>query len=171
MNIIATDRLILTPHGLTDFDEFHAMWADPQTVRFISGKPSTREERWSRLVRSAGQWALMGYGYWAVREAASGRFVGDVGFSDFQREMDPPFGDTPEAGWVLAPWAHGQGFATEAALAAHGWLDAQLKAPRTVCMIDPDNTASIGVARKAGYTEFGRADYKGSAVVLFERKL
>ncbi len=61
------------------------------------------------MLRYGGLWNLLGFGYWAVEEKASGRFVGDVGFGMFQREIVPSYGEAPEAGWVLAPWCHGQG--------------------------------------------------------------
>jgi RimJ/RimL family protein N-acetyltransferase len=84
--------------------------------------------------------------------------------------MTPSFGEAPEAGWVLAAWAHGKGFATEAMRAAHAWSDAHLeRAAHTVCMIAPPNTASIGVAIKCGYVDDGRATYKGSEDRLFRR--
>jgi hypothetical protein len=53
--------------------------------------------------------------------------------------------------------------------AAQSWADAHLAAPRTVCMIAPDNAASIHVAEKCGYREWTRSTYKGDATILFER--
>jgi RimJ/RimL family protein N-acetyltransferase len=146
-----------------------ALWADPEVVRYITGKPSTRTEAWSRFQRQVGGWALLGFGAWTARETASGRFVGEVGFGKYKRDIQPSFDDAPEAGWVLAPWSHGQGFASEAVVAALAWGDARFEAPRTVCIIDPDNGASLRVAQKAGYRIYGRAPYMSSQVVLHER--
>lgn len=167
--VLHSERLILRGHTLADFDESAAMWADPQVTRHIGGRPSTGEEAWARLLRYAGLWALLGYGYWVVRERETGRLVGEVGFVDYRRDVTPPLGDAPEAGWVLAPWAHGRGFATEAVRAALAWADTHLDAPRTVCMIAPENAASLHVAEKCGYREFARGTYKGEETVLCER--
>jgi RimJ/RimL family protein N-acetyltransferase len=145
------------------------MWADPVVTRHIGGKPSTREESWSRLLRYGGLWPLLGFGYWVIEEKSSGRFAGEAGFADFRRALEPSFGDTPEAGWALAAWAQGKGFSTEAVLAAVAWADANLSAPRTACMIDPGNMASISVAQKCGYREFARATFRDKPTVLFER--
>jgi RimJ/RimL family protein N-acetyltransferase len=169
--VVHTPRLTLTPPAMADFDGSAALWADPAVVRFIGGKPSTHSEAWARFQRQAGAWPLLGYGVWTLRERASGRFAGEIGFADYKREIEPGFGDAPEAGWVLAPWAHGQGFATEAVAAAHAWGDARFKGPRTVCMIDPANAASLGVAAKVGYTEFSRTSYRDAEVVLLERPI
>ena len=167
---IDTERLTLRGHTLADFADCAAMWADPDVTRHIGGRPSTEEEAWTRLLRYVGHWTLLGFGYWVVRDKASNRVVGEVGFADFKRAMDPPLDGAPEIGWVLATWAHGNGFATEAARAAVRWGEARFGAVRTVCIIDPDNVASIRVAEKCGYTEALRTTYKGHPTILFRRE-
>jgi RimJ/RimL family protein N-acetyltransferase len=167
---LGTERLLLNGHGMKDFADSATLWANPLVVRFIGGHPSTEEEVWSRLLRYVGHWATMGYGYWAIRERTTGRFVGEIGFANFRREIDPPFEDAPEIGWALQPWAQGQGFAFEAIQAVLAWGAEQFgPAARTVCMINPENLPSIRVARKAGYREFSRTLYKGAPIILFER--
>jgi RimJ/RimL family protein N-acetyltransferase len=109
-----TDRLSLRRHRREDFDECAAMWADPEVTRHIGGRPFTGEEVWTKLLRYVGHWSVLGFGYWVVRERATGRFVGEVGFADFKRDMIPSIAGVPEVGWVLAPWSRGRGFATEA---------------------------------------------------------
>jgi RimJ/RimL family protein N-acetyltransferase len=167
---VDTDRLTLRPHRLDDFQDSLALWSDPVVTKYIGGRPSTKEEVWQRLLRYAGHWALLGYGFWTVRDRGSDRFLGEVGILDGKRELDPPFGDTPEVGWALAPSAHGKGYATEAVRAALAW-GAEHFGPkvRTVCMIDPANAASIRVAEKVGYREYARTAYKGVPTILFER--
>ena len=166
---LRTERLVLRAHSLDDFAATAAMWASEDVVRFIGGRPSTREESWARLMRTRGQWALLGFGLWAVEERATGRFIGEVGFGRFERDIDPPIGATPEGAWVLAPEAHGRGLASEALRAAHAWADAHLGVERLVCLIAPDNAPSLAVARKLGYVEYARAPYKGDDCVLLER--
>jgi RimJ/RimL family protein N-acetyltransferase len=136
-------------------------------TRFIGGRPFTTEEVWARLLRYTGHWHHLGYGYWVVRETASGRFVGEVGFADFKRDLSPSFDGAPEMGWVLATWASGRGFATEAVRAGLAWIDERFA--RTVCLINVDNSRSMRVATKSGYREWQRSTYKGSPVVLYER--
>jgi hypothetical protein len=77
----------------------------------------------------------MGFGFWIVRERTTGRFVGEVGLAEFRRDLARPLPDAPEAGWVIAPWAHGQGFATEAVPAAIAAYAAPEPAPRSASSI------------------------------------
>jgi len=166
---IATDRLALRRHRRDDLDACAAMWGDPLVTRHIGGKPFSAEEVWTKILRYAGLWSLLGFGYWVIEEKSSGRFVGEVGFADFKRAIAPPLGGAPEIGWALAAWAHGAGFATEAVAAAVAWGEARFAAGRTVCLIGPDNAASIRVAAKCGYREFARTTYKDRPTILFER--
>ncbi len=148
---IETRRLILDAHCLEDFEALCALWSDPVVVRHIGGRPSTRQESWSRLQRYRGNWAIRGYGFWAVREKSTARYLGDIGFKDNCRDVEPSIFGVPEAGWVLAPSAHGQGFASEALAAALAWLDEETSHPSSVCLISPANAASIRLAEKHGY--------------------
>jgi len=166
--ILTTRRLTMMPFSARDFGDSVDMRSDTHVTRFVGGI-SSREDVWSRALRYVGMWAVLGYGYWAVRETATGRFIGEIGFADYKRDTVPNFAGTPESGWVTAAWAHGQGFASEALGAMFGWSDAHLNAPRTICMINPDNIASVRLATKWGYHPFSESSYKGHPVTLFER--
>ena len=168
--IVETERLLLRGFRLDDFDSHAAIWADPAVTQYISGRPFSREESWGRFLRHAGHWSYRGYGYWALEEKASGRLAGQVGLGDFKRDIRPSIEGVPEMGWVLAPWSHGQGYATEAVKAALGWTEVNLGQDcRTVCLIAPENLASLRVAEKCGYREYARTTYHDGPTILLER--
>jgi len=159
----------MEPHGLAHFEPLCRMWGDAAVVHHI-GAPSTRQDVWMRLLRYRGLWPLLGYGYWALTEKASGRFVGDLGFADFHREIEPSIRGVPEAGWVLARWAHGHGFAGEALTATLGWLDGQGRHDRSVCLIAPDNVPSLRLARRFGFREERTVRFLGQETILLQRE-
>jgi RimJ/RimL family protein N-acetyltransferase len=169
--VIETDRLILRAHRLDDFPALAAMWGDPAVAHFISGKPSTREECWARLLRYVGHWELLGFGFWAVQWKDGGQLMGDVGFANWEKEISPSLDGLPEGGWVFSTEAHGRGIATEAVNAALAWMDEKFEAKATACIISPGNAASIRVAQKAGYREYCRSELRGSQVIQFRRKV
>ena len=168
--ILETERLILRGHGVNDFAPCSAMWADPRVTRHLRDKPFTEEETWSRLLRYVGHWAVLGFGYWVVAEKQTGKFVGEVGFADYKREIKPTLEGAPEIGWVFACQAHGKGYATEAARAATAWGDAHFGSSQTACIIHPDNLPSIRVALKCGYREWQHATYLGHSTIIFARE-
>ncbi len=170
--IIETPRLIMRPPGTDDFAASAAMWSDPEIVRFISGTPSTREQSWARLLRYAGHWAILGFGYWAVEERATGTFVGEVGFADYHRDIEPSLDGIPEVGWVFARSAHGKGYATEAVRASIAWGEEHFSGIREIaCIIAPENLASIRIAEKCGFTLVRHTIYQEQPTLLYTRAL
>ncbi|MBX7250159.1 MAG: GNAT family N-acetyltransferase [Caulobacteraceae bacterium] len=164
-----TERLTLRRHTLDDFKDVLELWADPEVVKYISGQPLSEEDCWAKFLRMAGHWSMLGFGYWVVREKATGRFVGEVGFGDFKRELSPPFEGAPEAGWALARWAQGRGYAAEAVRAALRWGEDRFGKVRMVCLISPENIPSLRLAEAVGFRPYADSTYKGHATRLHER--
>jgi RimJ/RimL family protein N-acetyltransferase len=144
------------------------MMAAPAVNRFTGGDLSL-EDLWIRHLRNIGHWAADGYGLFTA-ERHDGRFVGMLGYADFRRMLGPDFDGVPEAAWILAADAHGQGLATEGVAATLAWIE-QTRAPaRTTCLIHPDNAASLRVAAKLGYGTFRQvAEYRGGPALLLAR--
>ncbi len=163
--ILTTPRLVMTPHDLADFPDICALWADPRVVALLGGVPASVEDSWARLLRYVGNWALLGFGMWAVR-TRDGTYVGDIGFLEAKRSGVAGFDGDPEIGWSLNVAAHGQGYATEAVQAALAWGAGRFG--RTVAMINPRNTASEAVAKRCGFTHFAVGTYKEAPTGLWD---
>ena len=168
MTVLITERLTLAPMQAADLPDLTALWADPAFATAIFPAPLSSEDVWFRLLRDIGHWEALGHGNWAIRETATGDYVGSVGVLDYRRRLEPAF-DAPELGWGLAPRFQGRGMAFEAVSAALAWCDETLNAARTVCMIAPDNAPSHALAARAGYAPYVDTTYKGEAVTLLER--
>ena len=166
--VLTTERLILTPVAVTDFDDLKSVWADEGFTRAITGRALSQEEVWFRLLRDLGHWQVLGRGNWSMRSRDTGVYVGSVGVLNYLRDLDPPF-DAPERGWGVASAFQGQGLAHEGLRAVLTWVDTVLKAPRTVCMIPPENAPSLKLAERVGYVTYGDAVYKDHVVHLLDR--
>jgi RimJ/RimL family protein N-acetyltransferase len=167
--VLETERTLLRPHRAEDFDAYCAMGTDPAVFRFIGGRARTREESWQRLLRHPGMWSMIGFGFWAIEDKASGRFIGEAGFHDLKRAIEPSIEGVPEAGWSLIAGMQGRGLGSEIVRRLTAWADTDLQASRTVCIIDPENGPSLGLARKCGYREYASTVYHDHATMLLER--
>ena len=167
---LETARLILRPFRESDLEPIAAAATDPETVRFVGGKPATREETWRKLATMPGMWALFGFGYWIVERAGDGAVLGQAGFADFKRDMAPSIEGLPEMGWSFARHAWGQGYASEAGAVALEWADRNLADGEIVAIIDADNHASIRVAEKLGFDRREAAVYRDEPILIFRRR-
>jgi RimJ/RimL family protein N-acetyltransferase len=167
--VIETERLRLRPHQSEDLTDCVAMWSDPDVVRYTICEPSPPQRTWMRILAYRGHWALMSYGYWAVEERDSHRYIGELGFADFKRNIAPSIEGLPELGWALVPQFHGKGYATEALRAVVAWGDHHLAQRRTVCIIHRDNHRSFRVAEKLGYKALSSAMGSGESNTILAR--
>src|SRR6266566_5273509 len=144
--VLETERLILRPWTLDDFDGFAAMCADPQVMRFLAedGKPLSRFSAWRAMAGIVGHWTLRGFGLFAVTERTTGALVGRIG------PWDPEGWPDFEIGWMLRSEYWGRGYATEAVnrCIAHAFTD--LGRSHLSSFILPENTRSIRVAERVG---------------------
>jgi RimJ/RimL family protein N-acetyltransferase len=166
---LETERLILRAFRADDLEPLVAMWANEDVVRFIGGQKLSREDTWRRSLAACGQWPYTGFGYWIVELKSSGSVVGQVGFADFKRDMEPSIAGEPELGYVFMPEVHGQGIACEACATVLGWADANLDASSYPAIISPGNGASIRLAERLGFEHETDATYRGETIALFRR--
>ncbi len=139
---LTTERLVLRGFRAGDWDDYGAMIGDPEVRRWLGGNVPSREQTWAKMESLMGQWALRGYGVFAVE--AEGRFAGHVGI------LQPADWPEPELAWSLARPFWGRGLATEAAAAVLGWAFTDLRRDRLVSYIVPENVRSQRVAVKLG---------------------
>ncbi|EAU41399.1 hypothetical protein FP2506_01490 [Fulvimarina pelagi HTCC2506] len=171
--VIQTERLLLRPHVREDFDDLHKLGSDPAVFRFTGGgKASSEEENWRRLLFYIGHWQALRFGLFTVRDAINNAFLGEGGIMHFHRGIGAHFDLFPEAAWRFLPSAQGKGYAFEAVSAFHAWFKGLPPvSEKTVCMIHPDNSASLKLADKLGYRPYGVAKYKDEHLTLFERQV
>ena len=165
---INTARVALSAMRPEDFDRFAALWAMPDVVRHIGGQPWSRRRAWESFLRNAGHWQMTGFGQWAIVGQRNRQMIGQTGFFFGTAELGEDFDAYPEAGWMLAPEAQGQGLAREATIAAHEWFDRVIPGP-LVAKITPDNAASLKLAEHLGYSAFREAQTDTERLVLLRR--
>ena len=154
---LTTARLRLRAFRAGDLDAFAAMRANPEVMRYLgTGKVRSREDSWATMEAAIGQWALRGYGLFAL-ENADGRFVGRVGV------LHPLDWPEPELAYALDQPFWGQGLATEAVIAVRDWAFGTIGFTRLASFIWPANAASIRLASRVGAVREGTMMMRGGA--------
>jgi RimJ/RimL family protein N-acetyltransferase len=166
---IETERLILREFRRDDLDAYAATMADPEIVRHLAIEPLSREDSFRRIFLSVGQWPILGMGMWAAELKADGRVVGQLGFFDMERDMEPSFIGLPEMGWIFDRSVHGQGIAFEACRAALQWADREFGPVEVPAIISVDNLPSMKLAEKLGFVRAPDGVYKGEPIAIFRR--
>jgi ribosomal-protein-alanine N-acetyltransferase len=147
--ILETERLSFRRLVPEDLDDLFALYGDPEIRRYFPEGMLTREQTREEL-----EWFLNGHpehpelGLWATIHKPSGRFVGRCGLLPWTIEGRFEV----EVAYLIAADFQRQGLGTEAARGILEYGFNALGLPRLVCMIDPANAASIGVARAIGMT-------------------
>ncbi len=158
---LQTDRLVLRMFRESDTDAYAEMVADPEVMRFLGGKPMSRQEAWRNMAMVIGHWHLRGYGFWAVEEKEGGELAGRVGC--WRPEGWPGL----EVGWTLRRRFWGRGYATEAARASLDYAFTKLGQTRVISLIAPENVNSIRVAERLGEKPEGEWEVFGTKVIIY----
>jgi RimJ/RimL family protein N-acetyltransferase len=153
---LTTNRLTLRGFTAGDWDAYAAMNADAAVRDWLGGNLLSREQSWMQMETLLGQWALRGYGVFAVE--ANGSLAGRVGI------LHPIERPEPELAWALARPFWGCGLATEAATEVRRWVLAEFGWDRLVSYILPTNIRSRRVAEKLSAVKEGRTELRGFVV-------
>ncbi|MGW6237665.1 GNAT family N-acetyltransferase [Streptomyces sp. NPDC055037] len=144
---ISTERLVLRPFEPADIPAHIEMMNDEMVTAWTSvPHPYTRRdaEEWTGRIAPAERLEGRGIAF-AVTEFLTQRLVGVVRLRNTNWHAL-----ATEAAYVTAPWARGEGYATESVLAVAQWLFRDQKFERIEVRTPAGNTASQQVAQKIG---------------------
>jgi RimJ/RimL family protein N-acetyltransferase len=160
---LTTERLRLRSFRKSDLDDYAALQADPEILRYLGAgaEPWDRGRSSRHMAFLLGHWQVWEAGTWAVEHKESGTFLGMVGFSS--PEGWPGF----ELAWTLVQRAWGHGYATEGARAAMDYAFAVWKRDHIISLIAPANQASIRVAERLGERLEGRITHLGREMLRY----
>jgi RimJ/RimL family protein N-acetyltransferase len=146
---LETARLVLRKFTEDDVDNLVELDSDPDVMHFITGgRPTPRHEVESDVLPMFLDYydRFAGYGFWAVTEKSSGRFVGWFHLRPVAAEQP----DEVELGYRLLRSVWGKGYATEGSRALIDKGFAELGVQRVVAFTMVVHVASRRVMEKAG---------------------
>ena len=162
MAVRETPRLILRPFGGEDLDLLAELMANRDFMRFSLGVFS-REQTAAFLKKTLG-WNSAGLpSLFAVIVRENSKLIGYCGF--FHQEIDGT--NEIEIAYRFHPDYWARGLATEAAQAVRDHAFRDLKLPRVISLIHPDNLPSRRVAEKNGMKIEKETVFRGFPTFVF----
>ena len=162
MAVLETARLILRPFGEEDVDPLAELMTNRDFMRFSLGAFS-REQTAAFLKKTLG-WNSAGLpSLFAVIVRENSKLIGYCGF--FHQEVDGT--NEIEIAYRLHPDYWGRGLATEAAQAVRDHAFRDLKLPRVISLIHPDNLPSRRVAEKNAMKVEKKTVHRGFPTFVF----
>lgn len=157
--VLQTDRLTLRAPRESDAAALEAFGKSERSQ--FTGGPFDEYGAWRAVMAGVGHWAFKGYGYWSVDRRADGAFVGRAGV------IFPPGAAEPELAYHFFDGFEGQGYATEAVLAARAHAQGVMGMSPLASFIDPDNARSIALARRVGAVLEGSFQDEGKTIQVW----
>lgn len=159
--ILETSRLILRPFRDEDVERLAELMANSGFMRFSLG-PYTREQTQTVLQKFL-TWDQAGLpSQFAVVLRANNDVLGYCGFMHH-----PEMPEEVEIGYRLDPAYWKRGVITEAARAVRDYAFADLKLPRVISLIHPENIPSRRVAEKLGLIPEKEITFRGFPTTVF----
>lgn len=142
-------RVVLRPWTAADADEVFAICQDAEIQRWTRvPSPYARSDAIEYVTKVAAQAWDSGGAVFAVVDAETDRIVGTIGAHGMRDGI-------AHVGYWTRPEARGRGLTTDALRTLSRWLLGERGAVRVELVVEPDNAASVRVARSAGFTEEG----------------
>lgn len=144
---ISTERLVMRALDAEDLPALTEMMNDEQVAAWTDvPRPFTEEDARALVTERAPADRDAGRGLaLAVTEFLTQRLVGLVHLGRTNWRVR-----STELSYIVAPWARGEGYASEAALATAQWLFGDQKFERIELRTAADNTAAQQVAQRIG---------------------
>jgi [ribosomal protein S5]-alanine N-acetyltransferase len=156
-----TERLTIRPLRPSDFEAMHAVYSDPEAMRFIPGGVRDEEGTRRRVGELIAHHDRHGVSKWAVIHTDSDLLIGDCGLQFL------PGRPELELGFHFARGYWGYGYATEAASVCLAWALAE-RTERVIAIVDPMHRSSQRILTKLGMRVAGYERLLGHDWLVYE---
>src|SRR5665213_2025982 len=169
MTVLTTTRLRLEPCNAGHLNGLNAINSDPEVMRYLLGRPETRDETAAMIQRIARHWAEYGYSWWSFVECGSEQLIGAGCIQNLRKDGADPDRTCPlEIGSRLRRDRWHQGLAGEAARAMADFAFRVVGTDRLYAVCDPRNTASESVMKRLGMRFRGIEHWYAMDVTTYE---
>lgn len=161
-SILETENCYVRESCEEDVEAFYTIYKEPEVTRYTEGlyEHAVSERAYMREYIEK-VYAYFEFGVWTVILKESGEIIGRAGIS-----VREGF-DMPELGYVLGlPW-QGKGLAKEVCEGILKYAKEELEITQLQVLIQEENEASIGLAKRLGFCMTDKMDIEGKEHIIF----
>jgi len=147
-----TERLLLRQWRMSDLPAFAQMNGCEKVMKFFP-HPLTSEQSDAIAKRLTNIIDEKGWGFWAIEEKESQKFIGSVGLKETDTCL--PFSPAVEIGWRLGSQYWHKGYASEAAEKSLEFAFNELKLKEVISFTATINKPSIKLMERIGMVDSG----------------
>ena len=171
---------------MDDMEDLFAIYEEPHMTDYMEPLYPWEEELAYEQAYIDNMYRFYEYGMWVVIEKSTGKLIGRAGLEHREYPADEDCGQTGtydgrdtakdikprvvmelEMGYAIAASYQNKGYATEVCQAILAYAEEYLDYPRINCLIEKENTASIRLAEKLGFTCHGISMAAGKTMLRY----
>lgn len=161
MTLFETDRIICRRLALPDVEDLHAVYSDPDAMRWVDdGQPIRRSECLRWLDVTLENYASRGYGMSTLVRREDGSVIGFCGLVHPNKQPEV------EIKYALHRRFWGRGLATEAVKAMLAYARREFQISEVIATVASENMASRRVLIKAGMEVLARRSEPSDASII-----
>lgn len=160
--ILETHRCYLRELSVDDAQSFYDLNADPEVIKYTGDKPFDTIHEAKSFLQNYHQYALYGFGRWAVIAKDTNSFLGWCGLK-FMPELNEV-----DLGFRFFKKYWNQGYATETAKACLEYGFNHLELTKIIGRAMKANVGSVKVLEKTGMTFVGEHKFDTHDGVLYQ---
>jgi len=168
--VLNTQRLNMTPIQVSDAEQLHVLWTDPEVRRYLWDDKVVSTQTVDEIIASSSNsFEQLGYGFFALRmleDPIEGHgLMGFCGHRLFDSESGSS--DQVELLYGILPQYWGQGLGTEAARAALDYGFQTCEFNRVIAATDTPNQRSVRVLQRLGMSFEARREWHGLDTIFY----
>lgn len=165
--IACTERTIIREMTADDLPAMYELYSDEAVAKWVEPLYEYEKELEFTKAYIENVYSFYGYGLWLVFDRKTGELIGRAGIS--VREIDGE--KRCELGYIIRGDRQRQGMGFEVSTAVMEYAADCLMIDELWLCIEKDNTASIGLGKKLGFTLYGSSMCDGKDCCLYRKKL
>lgn len=165
--IAHTERTIIREMTVDDLPAMYELYSDEAVAKWVEPLYEYEKELEFTKAYIENVYSFYGYGLWLVFDRRTGELIGRAGIS--KREIDGE--KRCELGYIIRGDRQRQGMGFEVGTAVMEYAADCLMIDELWLCIEKNNTASIGLGKKLGFTLYGSSVCDGKDCCLYRKKL